>query len=671
MDALDPSSLNAAQRAAVEADDTPLLIIAGAGTGKTHTLACRVAHLIGRGADPGRIMLLTFTRRAAAEMIRRVQGMLPGAAGRMAGRIWGGTFHAVGTRLLRLYGRALGLGEAFSILDRSDAEDLLNLVRGELRLEESTRRFPRKETCLAIYSRCVNAGESVEQALRLFPWCAGSEAALKQLFRQYTAAKQAQYILDYDDLLLYWRGLMQDGALAADIRGRFDHVLVDEYQDTNALQAQIVQGLRPDGRGLTVVGDDAQAIYAFRAATIGNILDFGRTFPGARVVTLEQNYRSTQPILDVANAVIAAAPRRYEKRLTSTRTSQARPRLVTLVDEQAQAMYVADRILRHREAGIPLQRQAVLFRAVHHSDVLEIELNRRNIPFVKYGGLKFLEAAHIKDALAILRLAENLRDRMTGLRVLLLLDGFGPATARRALDHLAAGGFDLACLQNFVAPPAAEQWRPLLDLLRTLRREPSPAPAEQLALVRAFYAPIVTHRHEQPALRLRDLEQLERLAGQYTDRAALLADLTLDPPAGTQDLAGPPLRDEDYVILSTMHSAKGCQWDAVYIIHAADGNIPSDMATGTPAEVEEERRLVYVALTRARDQLEVCFPLRYYHRKHATGDAHTYAQLTRFLPREVAVLFEAVGSLPTARGRDAPTPALASDIRRQVAAMWD
>ncbi len=666
-------SLNAQQRVAATFGDDPLLIIAGAGTGKTNTLAHRVAHLIKSGTNPSRILLLTFTRRASAEMLKRVETILSNATSKLQSaainRVWGGTFHAMANRLLRLHSQSLGLGEAFTVVDRSDAEDLLNDVRSELSLDKGEVRFPKKGTCLSIYSRCVNAQEPIEAALKThFPWCSSYPEQLKTLFKAYVARKQEQNVLDYDDLLLYWYYLMQDESLASEVRRRFDAVLVDEYQDTNALQAAILHRLCPDGKGLTVVGDDAQSIYSFRAATVHNILDFPKTYPNAEVLKLEQNYRSAQPILDATNRVIALSPQRYNKDLFSTRASEQKPRIVTLMDEDQQNDYVINRVLEHHEAGIALKNQAVLFRTAHHSDALEVELSRRNIPFVKYGGLKFLEAAHVKDVLSILRLAENPRDTTSAFRVLQLLDGVGPAHAKRAIAHLTGAQYDLKSWKQHVPPAgAAGQWPAFTDLLVKLAPNDLPLP-EQIAEVRKFYAPILDKRYDQAPMRRRDIEQLEQIATNFTSRSSLLTDLTLDPPASTQDLAGPPLREEDYLILSTIHSAKGCEWDCVYVIHAADGNIPSDMATGSEEEIEEERRLFYVALTRAKDFLEVCFPLRYYQKKWS--DRHSYAQLTRFVPESVVELFEQVSLEPTA-SPDAPSNARpADDIRKKIAAMW-
>jgi DNA helicase-2/ATP-dependent DNA helicase PcrA len=680
---LNGTSLNPAQRAAATFNSGPLLIIAGAGTGKTNTLAHRVAYLIANGLSPARVLLLTFSRRSAREMTKRVENIFasnsrPSALNGLklppantTSQIWGGTFHAIANRLLRLHARPLGLGETFTVLDRSDAEDLLNDVRSDLALDKGDVRFPRKGTCLAIYSRCVNAQGPVEAVLKShFPWCMAYSDPLKALFKAYTQRKQEQNTLDYDDLLLYWKFLMDEPALAEEVRKRFDAVLVDEYQDTNLLQAGILRQLSPDGRGLTVVGDDAQSIYSFRAATVHNILDFPKTFPAATVLKLEQNYRSVQPILNATNAVIALCPQRYNKDLFSVRRSEQKPRLVTLMDEEQQSDYIIKRILEHHEAGISLRRQAVLFRASHHSDALEVELSRRNIPFVKYGGLKFLEAAHVKDVLCILRLADNPRDTVSASRVLQLLDGVGPAHARRAVQYLQANQYELKSWAH-LAPPAAasEQWEGFVKLLLKLAPDDLPL-AEQVADVRKFYTPILERRYDQSQVRLRDIEQLEQIAGNFAKRTSMLADLALDPPNNTQDLAGPPLREEDYLILSTIHSAKGCEWDCVYVLHAADGNIPSDMATGSEEEVEEERRLFYVALTRAKDFLEVCFPLKYYHKKRPAGDRHSYAQLTRFLPEAVLPHFERVRLGPPPAAEVPSSTQLAGEVRGKIAAMW-
>ena len=675
--------LNPSQRAAAEYGTQglprelpgPLLIIAGAGTGKTSTLAHRVAQLLVMRADPRRILLLTFTRRAAETMTRRAQQIAAQVAEGTTGSArmqWSGTFHAMANRLLRLHAAAVGLDAGFTVLDRSDAADLMNLVRHELGLSRQATRFPTKGTCLAIYSHAVNAGSALERTLeRAFPAYGNWAEELKGLFRAYVDAKQRRHLLDYDDLLLYWFHLMQDPVSAEAVRRRFDHVLVDEYQDTNALQAGILLGVKPDGHGLTVVGDDAQAIYAFRAATVRNIRDFPHQFdPPAHVVTLEQNYRSTQPILDAANAVMALAAEGFPKRLFSTRASEQRPRLVAVQDEQAEADYVVERVLEHREAGIALKRQAVLMRTAHHSDVLEVELGRRNIPFVKFGGLKFLEAAHVKDVLCVLRWAENPRDEMAAFRVLQLLPGLGPASARHVLDELERADFDLAVLTQVEVPAAARaDWPAFGELMGALHR--AQQWSGQLGLVRRWYEPLLERLYDAPHVRIADLEQLERLAADHATRESFLTDLTLDPPSALGDEAGQPLLDEDYLILSTIHSAKGQEWDAVYVLHVVDGCIPSDMATGTPEEIEEERRLLYVALTRARDSLYVLQPHRFYTGGRPNGDAHVYAPRTRFIPPGVAELFERAAPAPqTPAGAIDPARVPRVDVQRRLKEMW-
>ena len=404
-------SLNPQQRRAVEHGGSnvkegagPLLVIAGAGSGKTNTLAHRVGHLIVNGTDPRRILLLTFSRRAAAEMTRRVERITAKTTGVNAAVMadaltWSGTFHAIGARLLREYAEQIGLERSFTIHDREDSADLMNLIRHDLGFSKTDKRFPTKGTCLAIYSRAVNSETPLDQLLgSVFPWCVMWHAELRRLFAAYVEAKQNQNVLDYDDLLLYWAQMMAEPAIATDVAGRFDHVLVDEYQDTNRLQASILLALKPDGRGLTVVGDDAQSIYSFRAATVRNILDFPNQFsPSAEIVTLNQNYRSTQPILAAANAVIDFASERFTKNLWSDRTSRELPQLVTVRDEADQARYIVASVLENRETGMALKAQAILFRAAHHSGLLEVELTRRNIPFIKFGGLKFLDAGHVKD----------------------------------------------------------------------------------------------------------------------------------------------------------------------------------------------------------------------------------------------------------------------------------
>jgi DNA helicase-2/ATP-dependent DNA helicase PcrA len=660
-----------------------LLIAAGAGTGKTKTLAHRVAHLILNGADPHRLLLLTFTRRAALEMTRRAHQILAEARGDDADRTsaqtgilpWSGTFHSVGSRLLRLHAPSIGLDPSFTVLDRSDSADLLDLVRVDLGLARTASRFPRKGACLAIYSYTVNAGCPLAETLaQNFPWCADWPGELRSLFEAYVVAKQRDNVLDYDDLLLYWRHAMAEPVVAREIRGCFDHVLVDEYQDTNRLQAEILLALRPDGSGLTVVGDDAQSIYSFRAATVRNILDFPRCFsPPAAVITLERNYRSTQPILNAANAVIAEASEQIAKTLYSTKASAERPFLANVEDEAGQARYVADSVLDYREAGIALRRQAVLFRTAHHSGLLEIELGRRNIPFVKYGGLKFLEAAHVKDVLAILRWAENPRDGVAAFRALQLLPGIGPATARAVLIQLSEEAFAAGALARFSPPAAATVfWPGLCRVIARLRDTNTPWHG-QIGLVRDWYQPLLDRLYDYSASRAGDLDQLEQIASDYANRERFLTELTLDPPDASGAEAGRPLLDEDYLILSTIHSAKGQEWDTVFILNLVDGCIPSDMATGKPEQIDEERRLLYVAMTRAREHLHLVQPRRFYRtQQHRLGRGHILAPRSRFLADEILGLFTRVGGSPPSSVADghAAGPASRVDISIRLREMW-
>ena len=647
--------LNPEQRRAVLHDGGPLLVVAGAGSGKTRTLASRVARLVADGAIPERILLLTFSRRAAREMLQRAAHLA--GDGRMS-RVAGGTFHAVANHLLRQHGTTVGLDPAFTILDSADVGDLLGVLRHDLGLGDRGRRFPRKDTLASIYSRMVNAQVPLGEVLdRWFPWCRHEDDDLRELFRAYTDRKRSAGVLDYDDLLLYWRALAQSPEVGPLLEEQFTHVLVDEYQDTNAVQADILTSMCGRLGNVCAVGDDAQAIYGFRAASPAHMLAFPEQFAGATVVTLEQNYRSTSPILAAANAVISAASKGYTKQLWSDRPGARRPTLTACHDETAQASLVCDRVLEHRDAGVLLRDQAVLFRTGHHAAGVELELARRNIPFVKFGGLKFLEAAHVKDVLALLRILDNPRDELAWHRTLGLLDGVGPSTTRRIL-----GGLGDRPLDRFLdgdgldLPEAAlDDASALRAALADCRAHPvDPPPAVQLERLATFLGPIIDRRYDGAVARRADLDELTALAGGAPDRSRFLADLTLDPPSSTSDLAGPPHLDDDWLVLSTIHSAKGGEWKVVHLIHASDGNIPSDMALGEPEGLDEERRLLYVAMTRARDALHVTYPQRYFHRRHGLDDAHTYGQPSRFL---TAAMGELDRTLHGLGGTPAATPA--------------
>ena len=629
------AELNPQQAAAATHADGPLLIIAGAGTGKTRTLVYRVAHLIERGVQAERILLLTFTRRAAQEMLSRVEKLV----GSSSKRVHGGTFHATAHRLLRRYGQAAGLAKDFTIMDQADSADLMQLSRAQLGYGAKAKRFPKKETLQHVYSRHINTGISVEDIIRdEYPQFVDYIEDFGKIYGDYTRRKQERNLVDYDDLLLFWALLLEAAPeLAKKISGMYDHILVDEYQDTNVLQARILRGMCISHRNITVVGDDAQSIYSFRGANFRNILDFPKQFEGATTVTLEQNYRSTQPILSVTNTLISRAAERFTKNLWTERTGGEMPWLVTARDEQQQTQFVVDRILELHEEGTRLGEIAVLFRAGYMSADLEIELTNRKIPFEKWGGLKFLEAAHVKDVLAFLRILENPRDEVSWYRLLLLLPGIGDATARAAIDSMAAAAWESAAFGRYAPPPRARAAHAaLVDLLDGLRNGPVQDEAQvsaDIARVRLLYDNILRERYDRVEPRLADLDQLQIIAGGYPDRATFLSALALEPPQATQDLPGGSKDEDDCLVLSTAHSAKGKEWDAVFVIWAVDGWFPSARCLNSDEETEEERRLMYVALTRARNYLSVTHPLNAYSSR--MGANYSLDQLCRFIDRGV------------------------------------
>jgi DNA helicase-2/ATP-dependent DNA helicase PcrA len=560
------------------------------------------------------------------------------------------------------------------VLDRGDAADLMDVVRHELGFSGKEKRFPRKDACLAIYSYRVNTRLSLKQTLEeQYPWCREWEADLTRLYREYVGRKQKNRVLDFDDLLLYWHVMMQTPALAQSLSKNFDHVLVDEYQDTSTLQGEIIHTLKPDGKGVTVVGDDAQAIYSFRAAAVENILGFADRYkPRAEMVVLAQNYRSAQPVLDSANALMSEGPRQHRKTLLGMRQSGQKPLYVALDDAQAQAEYITGKILQTREIGGSLKRHAILFRSSHHSDVLEVELTKKNIPFVKYGGLKFLEAAHVKDMMSVLRWADNPRNTIAGFRVLKLLPGIGPGTAKQALDLFEAQGFEVKSLAAFDAPqPVKMEWKKFCALFEKLADPATPWPG-QVGLVKDWYKPQLERIYDAAWTRMGDLEQLDQLSVQNPSRERFLTELTLDPPAATSNQSGGSSKDEDYVILSTIHSAKGQEWDIVYVLNVSDGNFPSEFSTGNPQLIEEERRLLYVAMTRARNELHLCAPLKFaVTQQPKNGDAHVYGAKSRFMTDKVLDSFEKIsvrttGGAENLKAGDTTTV----DVVAQLKEMW-
>jgi DNA helicase-2/ATP-dependent DNA helicase PcrA len=672
--------LNARQREAVTFGDGPLRVIAGPGTGKTTTLTARVEILLERGVAPERILLLTFTRRSAREIVSRVRALRGADQGR---RVSGGTFHSVAHHTLRRHHAAVGLPAGFGVLDRGDAADLMDLVRGEMGILSRERRLPKKATLGALYSRTVNTGMRLADVMREnTPWCAESLDEVASLFTAFVARKRSLGLLDFDDLLLYWRAAAQDESLGEELGAAYDHILVDEFQDVNLLQLDVLVGLRRMDPRLTIVGDDAQAIYGFRGATARFLLDAERYFKGLTTINLDVNYRSSGAILGVANAIAADAPEGFSSVLREEvpGTGASQPLLVHCADERDQSESVADRVLEFYEQGTALQKQAVLFRAAHHSADLEIELARRRIPFIKYGGLRYLEAAHVKDLLAAFRLADNPRDEMAWFRLLQLLPGVGPAKARRAINALRDmdGKIPLSHgeiqrrwsgVVDVLPSDVREMSRDLADALCEKELEPIEVHAER---IRRAIAPLISSSYDDAAPRLEDLGALVLACAGTLRLSDVAAEQALEPPASTGDLAGPPMVDEDWLVLSTVHSAKGLEFDAVHVIHAADGNFPSDMSLGSPEGLEEERRLFYVAITRARRNLAIYVPLRYHH--HRVRDDHSWAQPSRFLSESVRSTLVEVPAAGTSQQSPSSPSTVAIDgsevVAGQLSKLW-
>ena len=634
------ADLNDEQRAVARFDGGPLRVLAGAGTGKTTALSGRVARLVADGIPAERILLLTFTRRAARQMVDRSQARLA-RAGIRSGRVSGGTFHSVAHRTLRQHATRLGLPEGFSVLDPSDAADVMDVVRDDIVKQlPMGRRFPRKSTLLDFYSRAVDTGTPIgEVVTTMAPWASDMVEPIGEVCKAYLGRKRRLGLLDFDDLLLHWRQALRDDLVGQSLAAVYDHVIVDEYQDVNALQVEVLQLLRAHDPRITVVGDDAQAIYSFRASDPKHILDFELDFPGAQTLALTVNYRSSQSILNMANALADEAPSGFSTRLRAATTEPGiTPRLVRCADEDHQSTLVCERVLARREEGVELKEQAVLVRAAHHSDRLEIELGRRGIPFVKYGGLRYLEAAHVKDLLAAFRIADNPRDEVAWFRVLQLLPGVGPAKAKRAVTAL-------GLLEDGEDSEVMLRWPLALAELPASSHPSAEAVARAVATkeaepLRQAMVPLVRAAYDNAEERLADLDVLVEAAATLPRLSDVAADHALEPPRSTGDLAGTPTIDEDWLVISTMHSAKGLEWDVVHVIHAADGNIPSDMALTDKHGLEEERRLFYVAVTRPRRNLEVYVPLRYHHRP--SGDRHSWAQPSRFLSPPVTATMDEV-----------------------------
>ena len=601
-----------AQLAVVMTLEGPILVIAGAGSGKTRTLVYRVARLIESGVPPQRILLLTFTRRAAQEMLKRAGLLLQASCDRVSG----GTFHSTANALLRKYGEAIGLGSSFTILDRSDAEDVIHLLRTSHGYNEKERRFPRKNTLAEIFSQSVNKMLPLEEVvMEDYSHFSQHIPDLVQLEKLYTHYKRQRMLLDYDDLLVRLLELLEtQPSVRRRLSEAYQYILVDEYQDTNKIQARIIRLLCDTHENIMVVGDDAQSIYSFRGANFRNIMDFPKEFPATRIFRLEENYRSIQPILDLTNEIINRAKEKYPKHLFTRKGDGRLPALVQAENENFQSRFVCEKILELREEGVSLSDIAVLFRSSFHAFDLEIELARCNVPFVKRGGFKFIETAHVKDVLAHLRILTNSLDAVSWMRLLLLIEGVGPKKAHAIIGTISKEGDPLKALKGLISRYPNEIQRGLMDLVKALEAatEDHMTPSEQIGFLYHYYFPILQRKYDDYPKRMKDLEHLHTITGRYQRLPEFLADMALEPPdESVSDVAGLD-REDEKLVLSTIHSAKGLEWHTVFIIWALDGKFPSAYSFMTDEELEEERRLLYVAATRAKQGLFITYPINVY-----------------------------------------------------------
>ncbi|MGD8385919.1 MAG: UvrD-helicase domain-containing protein [Desulfobacteraceae bacterium] len=596
--------LNPAQLQAVTTLEGPLLVIAGAGSGKTRTLIYRVARLVESGVDPGNILLLTFTRKAAAEMLERASGL----ADSRCRQVWGGTFHSLAHRVLRKNAALAGFDPHFTIMDRADMEEVIQSLVKELNVKTGSVRFPKRSTLASILSKAVNLQTSVESLVEKdFSQFLEYVPHLEKLRGLYEEYKRNNQLMDYDDLLVYLGGLLREHEdLRSALGDQYRYIMVDEYQDTNGIQAEIICGLASEHGNIMVVGDDSQSIYSFRGANYRNMFEFPHLFPGARVIKLEENYRSTQPILSFTNALMARASQKYSKCLTTKREGGARPRVVDTRTEPEQAAFVRRLVQEHQQKDRPLSDIAVLFRAAYHSFELELELARHHLPFVKHGGFKFMESAHIKDLLAHLRIVANADDAVSLGRILRLVKGIGPGKSQAISSWLKENGHEPRHIGEW--PGAGKRASGLKTLASVLERisGPEQSPREAIETLLSYYEPILKERFDDFPKRQNDLNQLPHMASRYRSLRSFLDDLTLEPPTSTADLSSTP--PSDYLTLSTVHSAKGLEWPTVIIIWVMEGYFPSARAYGSEDDLEEERRLLYVASTRARDDLLLCYP---------------------------------------------------------------
>ncbi|MDD5129986.1 MAG: ATP-dependent helicase [Candidatus Omnitrophica bacterium] len=615
--------LNSAQLKAVESITGPHLVIAGAGSGKTRVLVHRVAYLVEQGITPENILLLTFTRRSAEEMLRRASLLLD----ERCKHVSGGTFHSFANMILRKYAKLLGISNNFTILDQADSEDAINLIRTQLNFHKTEKRFPRKHAILEVISKSVNKSEEISGVLMdEYPQFIEFVEEIKKIRDEYIKYKYQKSLLDYDDLLVFLKNLLtKHEDVRASLSAKYQYIMVDEYQDTNKLQAHIACLLAADHANIMVVGDDAQSIYSFRGANFKNIIDFPKIFKGTRIITLEENYRSTQPILNLTNAVIAQAKEKFEKNLYTRKQGGNTPVFVDCPDENAQSVFVAEKILELREEGVALKDVAVLFRSGWHSNDLEVELASRNIPFTKYGGQKFVEAAHIKDIVSYLRIAYNRHDQVSWLRVLLLIPRIGPKSAAKIIEAI----LDQSKLEELWQKN--DELKKLFELLKEVDLE-CDSPASVIESFLGYYQPLLKIKYDDFNKRLNDLDSLLRIAQRYKTTEQFLVDMALEPPE--RMLVEPARQDKDDapLTLSTIHSAKGLEWHTVFLIYVAEGHLPSYLSLETDEQIEEERRLFYVAATRAKVNLFLLKPhLDRSPRSFMDGGGSVFTQVSRFL----------------------------------------
>lgn len=619
------NELNNSQYEAVTAIDGVYLVIAGAGTGKTRTLVYRVARLIEMGIDPKSILLLTFTRKAANEMMNRAAVLLDNRCS----KINGGTFHSFANITLRKYGKSIGLDPGFTILDQSDSEDVINLIRSQLNLSAVKKRFPTKQTIFKILSFSVNTGTRIEDILiKEYPhFCEFTDVILK-ISEIYVSYKRKNQLLDYDDLLVFLNNFLKElGPGAKSFLSTIKYIMVDEYQDTNKLQADIVKSLAYYNNNVMVVGDDSQSIYSFRGANFKNIMEFPTLFSGVQLIKLEENYRSTQEVLNFTNYIIEAADEKYPKFLYTKKTGGELPAIISATTENMQSRFIVDRILELREEGIPLQEIAVLFRSSYSSFDLEIELNKANIPFVKFGGMKFVETAHVKDIIAFLRIASNPSDIVSWYRVLLLHEGIGPKTAQKILDEISASSLSIkANPEAVVSTKYNDRILNLFLLLNALHTKEA-SPTEKAEMVIDYYNPLFKANYDDFNKRKKDIDIFLNITQNYKSLDTLLSDMALDPPQDSVVDVDAEKKEDEFVTLSTIHSAKGLEWHSVFIIHAMEGFFPSSQSFESQEAIEEERRLMYVASTRARQNLYISYPMNIFDRYNGM----TYSKPSRFI----------------------------------------